>query len=377
MSDNAPQLISDDAWRVLRARLDQSRPSGALGEDPGLGLPASWLERLLADWAAYDPNALQSRIDALGHRFVTLDGQRLHVCLVPGEGSRPRPLLLTNGWPSSFLEYLDLIPLLVQRGSDARTNEFDCFSLVIPALPGYGYSAAPVSGAMTGRDVARLWNSLMTDALGHEHYVAHGTDLGAGVTAWLARDHATSVDAIHLGSPHLAPAREPNTPEETAFARALATWTKFEGAYAHMHASKPATVGAALLDSPTGLAAWIGEKFVAWSSGSLDAGVMRELLLGTLTLYWSTATIATSMLPYWAHSHATAILPIDAPSPVPTSVDIFAGEHVPFPVPPRSLGERYFSVAHWYEHASGGHFPAADAPQALADALRAAFDVGA
>ena len=376
-AEATPQLISDAGWRDLRARLDGARPGGYGTEDWSLGMPAGWLSELVADWSRFDPSQVQRRIDGLAHRFVTVGGQRLHVCLAAGEGSRPRPLLLTNGWPSSFLEYLELIPWLVERGSAAGDSGYDCFSLVIPALPGFGFSAAPAGPPMTGRDVARLWNTLMTETLGYERYVAHGTDLGAGVTAWLARDHASSLDGIHLGSPHLAPAREPHTPAESEFGRALATWTKFEGAYAHMHASKPSTVGAALLDSPAGLAAWIGEKFVAWSDTEPEPVFTRELLLATLTLYWSTGTIVTSMLPYWAHAHTKAILPIDDPSPVPTSVDVFGGERVPFPTPPRSLGERYFNIVNWCEHSTGGHFPAGSAPRALAGALREAFIAGA
>jgi hypothetical protein len=140
--------------------------------------------------------------------------------------------------------------------------------------------------------------------------------------------------------------------------------------------TKPTTLGSALTDSPAGLAAWIAEKIVAWSSNRPDGSPAfdRELLLSTLTLYWATGTIATSLLPYWAYAHnPDAALPADDPSPVPTAVSIFGGERIPFPKPPRELAQRYYTLTSWAEHPVGGHFPAAAEPQLLAQTLRDAF----
>ena len=144
----------------------------------------------------------------------------------------------------------------------------------------------------------------------------------------------------------------------------------------HEHATKPATLGAGLSDSPTGLAAWVGEKVVAWSSTRRDGSPAfdRELLLATLTLYWTTETNTTTLLPYWAHRHlAGAALPPGDVSPVPTAISIFGGERVPFPKPPRELAERYYNVTSWAEHPTGGHFPAVAEPELLARSLRDAF----
>jgi len=143
----------------------------------------------------------------------------------------------------------------------------------------------------------------------------------------------------------------------------------------HEHATKPATLAAALADSPVGLAAWIGEKVVAWSSERADGvpAFDRDLLLSTLTLYWATNTIATSLLPYWAHQHRDGALPAGHPSPVPTSVTVFGGERVPFPKPPRELAERFYNVTDWSEHPVGGHFPAVAEPEILADVIRRFF----
>jgi pimeloyl-ACP methyl ester carboxylesterase len=216
----------------------------------------------------------------------------------------------------------------------------------------------------------------MTDGLGHDRYVAHGSDLGAGVTAWLARDHPDAVGVIHLATPGLAPVPSPRTEQEDDFAAATEAWTAEEGGYAHEHATKPATLGAALSDSPAGLAAWIGEKIIAWSSTRPDGvpAFDRSLLLGTLTVYWVTGTITTSLLPYWAYRHGSdAALPADDPSPVPTAIGIFGGERVPFPKPPRELAQRYYTVTAWIEHPVGGHFPAVAEPELLAQSLRSAF----
>jgi pimeloyl-ACP methyl ester carboxylesterase len=221
-----------------------------------------------------------------------------------------------------------------------------------------------------------MWHALMSSALGHEHYVAHGSDLGAGVTAWLARDHPEAVRAIHLATPGLAPAPAPRADEEEAYAAAVSAWTAEEGGYAHEHATKPATLGAALSESPAGLAAWIAEKIVAWSSTRSDGSPAfdRELLLATLTLYWATGTITTSLLPYWSYRHnADAALPADDQPRVPTAVSIFGGERVPFPKPPRRLAQRYYTLTHWAEHSVGGHFPAVAEPELLARTLRKVF----
>jgi pimeloyl-ACP methyl ester carboxylesterase len=224
--------------------------------------------------------------------------------------------------------------------------------------------------------VAARWHALMASGLGYERYVAHGSDLGAGVTAWLARDHPEAVRAIHLATPGIPPAPTPRTQPEATYAAAVETWTAEEGGYAHEHATKPATIGAALSDSPAGLAAWIAEKIVAWSSTLPDGSPAfdRELLLSTLTLYWTTGTITTSLLPYWAYRHSPdTALPADDPSSVPTAVSIFGGERVPFPKPPRELAQRYYTLTHWAEHPVGGHFPAVAEPELLARTLRDVF----
>ena len=364
------QALEDLASRLVRAQLTTD-----LGRGWERGVPRSWLHDLINDWRAFDPDDLQHRLDGLRQFRAVVEGCRIHLVVAEGRGCDPIPLLLTHGWPGSFLEYLKVLPLLsdpIAHGADAA----DAFTVIIPSLPGYGFSGAPPPSGFTGRQVAAIWHALMSSALGHEHYVAHGSDLGAGVTAWLARDHPEAVRTIHLATPGLAPAPAPRAAKEEAYAAAVGSWTAEEGAYAHEHATKPATLGAALSESPAGLAAWIAEKIVAWSSTRSDGSPAfdRELLLATLTLYWATRTITTSLLPYWSYHHnPDAALPADDQSRVPTAVSIFGGERVPFPKPPRELAQRYYTLTHWAEHPIGGHFPAVAEPELLARTLREVF----
>lgn len=354
-------LLDVEAVAGLRRRLTDVRLPPSAGDGWARGVPTEWLQELLLDWRRFDVGALQDRLDAMTHVQADIDGQTVHAVVATGTRPDTAPLMLTHGWPGSFLEHTLLLPLLTDT------------TVVVPSLPGFDFSSPPPPGGLTARSVAGLWHRLMTDGLGYDRFVAHGSDLGAGVTAWLARDYPEAVKAIHLATPGLAPAPEPRTPEEHTFAAEVTAWTAEEGGYAHEHATKPSTVGAALHDSPSGLAAWIGEKVVAWSSTRPDGTTAfdRELLLATLTLYWATGMITSSLLPYWAARHNPgAALPVDAPSPVPTAVSVFGGERVPFPKPPRSLAERYYTVTAWAAHPNGGHFPAVAEPEILAGALR-------
>jgi len=364
-----PETLQD-----LRRRLSAWRRSPDLGQDWERGMPNTWLTDLLDDWHQFNVDALQRRLDDLIHYRAQVGDQQVHVVRVVGSGPRPMPLLLTHGWPGSFLEYLKLIPLLTDPAAHGA-NPNDAFTLIIPSLPGFGFSGPPPDSGRTARNVAGIWHRLMTDGFGYERYAAHGSDLGAGVTGWLARDYAVNVAGIHLATPGLAVPDDHRSGDEERFAQAVTTWAVEEGGYMHQHATKPATLAAALSDSPAGLAAWIGEKVVAWSS-ELENGVPafdRDLLLSTLTLYWATNTVATSLLPYWAYQHVDTAPPANDPSPVPTSVTIFGGERIPFPKPPRELAERYYNVTDWSELPFGGHFPGVTAPEILAGVIRRFF----
>ena len=363
--------VLDDLGRRLSA-VRLAPGSGTAWEQ---GVPRPWLTDLLADWQQFDTGAFQARLGQFAHFRAVVGGQPIHLVHQQGRGPAPLPLLLTHGWPGSFCEYLDLLPLLIDPGTHGG-DPGDAFTVVAPSLPGFGFSGPPAAEGLTADAVAGLWHRLMTEGLGYPRYTAHGSDLGAGITARLARAHPDAMAGIHLATPGLVAPPRPWSPAEEAHFAQVDAWTGEEGGYAHLHSTKPATLGAALHDSPAGLAAWIGEKITAWSSTTADGqpAFPRDLLLGTLTLYWATGTITSSLLPYWAYRHAPGTaLPPGEPAPVPTAITIFGGEKVPFPKPPRELAERYFTLTTWAEHDCGGHFPAVAEPQLLAATLRDAF----
>ncbi|HEY3868083.1 MAG TPA: alpha/beta fold hydrolase [Actinocrinis sp.] len=370
--------FAPDAADDLRERLRRTRPPAPPDDDWSRGVAQSWLAGVLADWEKFDIAGLEQRFAELTHLRAEIGDQRVHVLIAEGRaaagGAPPVPLLLANGWPSSFCEYLDVLPPLTDPGAHGG-DPADAFTVVAPALPGFGFSGPTPAGGYSAAEVGQMWHQLMR-ALGHSRYAAHGSDLGAGVVAQMARAQPDSVAGIHLATPGFPLPPQPWNALEQAYAGEVEAWSAEEGAYAHQHATKPNTLGAALNDSPAGLAAWIGEKAVAWSSRTADGqpAFPRDLLLATLTVYWATGTIASSMLPYWRYRHdPTASLPADDPSPVPAVVSVFGGEIVPFPKPPRDVAERFLTVAGWEEYDRGGHFPAAAEPDLFVRALRDAF----
>ena len=362
-------VLDGAALEDLSRRLHHARFAPGGDSDWARGVSRGWLSTLIADWEMFDPRSLQDRLDQLSHLRAEVDGTAVHLIHMPGAGTEPVPLLLTHGWPSSFLEYLTLLPLLTGPAGDA-------FTVVAPSLPGFGFSGPPPAGGLVHEQVAELWYRIMTEGLGYQRFVAHGSDLGAGVTARLARAHPEAVAAIHLATPGLGAPPQPWSDAVREHFREVEEWTAEEGGYAHMHATRPSTIGVALDDSPVALAAWLGEKLLSWSSRAADGrpAMDGDHLLSTLTLYWATRTGGSALLPYWAHRHTPAsALPADDPPPTPTAIDIFGGEIVPFAKPPRELAGRYFNVTSWAEHDRGGHFPAIAEPQLLAERLRAAF----
>jgi pimeloyl-ACP methyl ester carboxylesterase len=369
-----PRLDAGEVQALMQrlgiARLPETGDGGW-----GMGVPKEWLSELISGWRAFEVGAFQARLDSYKHLQVRVGGLTLHLLHEAGRGPRPQPLVLTHGWPGSFCEFLELVPLLTDPANHGASSD-DAFTVIVPSLPGFGFSGPPPPGGIPAADVARLWDRIMVEGLGYDRYFAHGSDLGAGITAHLARAHPGAVAAIHLASPHLAPPLVASSEPEAKFAAEIEEWAAEEGGYAHEHSTKPFTIGAALQDSPVGLAAWIGEKVRSWSSVGADGEPTfpRDLLLATLTLYWTTNTVISSLLPYWTYRHEPdGRLPIDDPPVTPTAVGVFAGERVPFPKPPRQLGERYFSISAWEEHDRGGHFPAVSEPHLLAEALRNAF----
>jgi pimeloyl-ACP methyl ester carboxylesterase len=307
---------------------------------------------------------------------IELDGTRIHFIHCRAETDQAIPLIATHGWqPSGFVELLPLVPLL----TDPTAHDIDgpAFDLVIPSLPGYGFSERP-SQPITTRDTADLWHRLMA-ALGYDRYGAHGGDFGAGVTTFMALDQSEPLLGIHLSSLENTPFTGPGSPSltdaERAYVAASQRWTEEHGGYKAIQSTRPQSLAYGLQDSPAGLAAWIVDKWWAWSDsgGDLDATLSRDVLLTHLTIYWATGTIDTSLRDYRDNRGATYTLGPDDFVDVPTAFAVFSDHHIDEPVPPRAWVDRLYRVQRWTPMPRGGHFPAQEAPELLARDIAAFF----
>jgi len=284
------------------------------------------------------------------------------------------PLILTHGWPSSFLELLPLVPLL----TDPKAHGIDgpAFDLVIPSLPGYGFSERPAQA--TYRTVARMWHQLMR-GLGYERYGAGGGDFGAGVATYMGLEDPASIIGIHLTTMELRPSTgegtRPLSEAERAYLVTVQQWDEVERGYSSIQSTKPQTLGYGLNDSPAGLAAWILEKWRAWSDcrGDVETHFPQDFLLTMLTLYWVTESITPSMRDYFDNRwHGEHISPGER-VPVPVGFANFDRNHVSEGSPPREWVERLYDIRRWTPMPGGGHFAAAEEPERLARDIGAFF----
>jgi pimeloyl-ACP methyl ester carboxylesterase len=358
-------ILADLRDRIRATRWPQPSPGAAWEQ----GTDLSYLQDLLAHWAGgFDWRAREQQLNALDHSRAELDGLRIHFVHARAAGGHGIPLILTHGWPSSFVEHLPLVPLLTDP--EAHGIDGPAFDLVIPSLPGYGFSDRPARN--TTRDTARLWHRLMK-SLGYVRYGAQGGDFGASVTTYMALDDPAPLIGIHLhqidDTPHTG--AHPLSDDEREYREAVHRWDAVERGYSSIQSTKPQTVAYGLNDSPAGLAAWIAEKWRSWSH-SLDA-VDRDLLLTNLTIYWVTQSIGTAMRDYYDERwHGTGIGADDFVA-VPTGIAVFANELVSEGVPPREWAERLYDVRRWTRMPKGGHFAPAEQPELLACDIAAFF----
>lgn len=376
--------VSDDELADLNRRLDATRwGSDALGTPWEDGTDPTFMRGLVAYWRAqFDWRAAEREMNAFPQFHATIDGQRIHFLRIPGIASPaappPLPLILTHGWPSTFLEYERLIPHLTDPVRH-RGQPQDAFDVVIPSLPGFGFSNAPALPGMNVQRIAALWDTLMTRVLGYEKYAAHGSDIGAGVTTILGLDHPERLVAIHVTSPAgstvvrwLGEGAAPLSDAERRFLREVDQWSEAEGAYAALQRTKPQTLANALGDSPVGLASWLVEKFRAWSDcgGEVERRFSRHALVRNIALYWFTKTIGPSMRLYFEGRRAPRRLARAERVDIPTAVALFPKD---ITRPPREWAERVYRVVRWTEMPRGGHFPAHEEPDMLAQDLREFF----
>lgn len=352
----------------LQARLTRTRAAPSLaGQADSEGIDPDFLAHLLAHWRErFDWRAVEARLNRLPQFRARVQGHDIHFVHQPGTGPAPMPLVLTHGWPGSFVEMEALIPLLADPGAHGG-DPADAFHVVVPSLPGFGFSSPPASKGTGPFEVAGLWADLMT-GLGYPRFGAQGGDIGAGVSVWLGQRFPEQLIGMHLnyipGSYRPLQDGAPVTDAEQDFLRRAADFLDRDGAYARLQATKPHTLAVALHDSPAGLAAWIAEKFQAWS----DAPVALDTLLANISLYWFTGTIGSSFRMY-VEGRARPLALTGRVTP-PLGVALFPRE---LPLPPRSWVERSFDVRRWETLPAGGHFAALEQPQMLAEEIRAFF----
>jgi pimeloyl-ACP methyl ester carboxylesterase len=370
-------VVEDSVLEDLKRRLRATRwPDQIPGESWRHGTDLEYLKALCGYWHdSYDWRKTEAELNRFKQYKVVIGGTEIHFIHEPGEGLNPRPLLLSHGWPGSFYEYHKLIPRLT-RPSAHGGDPADAFTVVVPSLPGYGFSFTPGQRRFGINEIATICAALMADVLGYQRFSAHGHDWGAFIASRLGYAHPELLQAIHitlLAVPRERSASQPRTADEERFYRQLDHWLKEETGYSKIMGTKPQTLAYALTDSPVGLAAWILEKFRAWSdcSGDIDQHFGRDVLLTNIMLYWVSGAIGSTFWPYYARLHEDPIAPEDGHVSVPTG---YAEHPREILTPPRSLVERFYpNIRRWSRMPVGGHFPALEAPDALADDIRAFF----
>lgn len=366
--------VPDSALDDLHHRLQHTRlPEPLADQGWSEGMDMDVLRELLAYWStSFDWRAREAELNRLPQFVARIGEQRIHFVHQRGVGPDPMPLVLTHGWPGSFIEMQRIIPLLTDPASHGG-DPADAFDVVVPSLPGYTFSAPFSQTGMGPYEIAGLWQQLMA-GLGYERFAAQGGDIGAGVSTWLGVRFPERLTGIHLnyipGSyrPPLGEIEPPQTEEEKAFLQRAAAFGDAEGAYAHLQRTKPQSLAVGLNDSPAGLLAWMGEKILAWCD--TRPAIDRDWLLTNVTLYWLTNCIGSSFRQYVEGSRRPLQFDSKQRLKPPVGVALFPKE---LPMPPRSWVERCCNVERWTLMQRGGHFAALEQPELLAQDIRAFF----
>jgi pimeloyl-ACP methyl ester carboxylesterase len=366
--------VDDSVLDDLRNRLASTRlPDQIDGTGWEYGIPVDYVRELVEYWRdTFDWRAQEARLNELAHFRTSIDGQSIHFIHARSPHADAFPLLLTHGWPGSVVEFLDVIPRLTDPEAH-RGSAADAFHVVVPSLPGYGFSEPTRTRGWDVRRIASAFTELMS-RLGYDRYGAQGGDWGAQVATRIGPLDPEHCAAIHLNMP-LAPRPDEPVPLSEAEQVDLAVMAHFrreESGYAQEQGTKPQTLGVALNDSPAGLLAWIVEKFRAWSDcdGHPENAFTRDQLITNVMTYWVTQTITSSTRLYWERVHVAS--PDDAPMfvGVPTGVARYPKEPLRIP---RPWVERRYNVTHWVDMPRGGHFAAMEQPALFVDDLRSFF----
>ena len=370
--------VADELLADLSRRLDATRWPDEI-ENAGWegGTNLAYMRSLTAYWRnGYDWRRQENALNSLPQYRLTLDGLNVHFVHQRGNGPKPLPLVITHGWPGSFVEMVKLLPLLTDPAAHGASVD-DAFDVVVPSLPGYGFSDRPRERGMNPNKIAALWVRLMA-ALGHERFGAQGGDWGATVSSALGLDHPDRMIGVHLnfiaGRFLLGGTLNEAQDDEVAkqYLSQLRKWWDLDGGYNHQQSTKPQTLSYGLNDSPVGLAAWIVEKFQTWSDcgGDPERVLTRDELLTNVMIYWVTQTVRSSMQLYFESRERPLRLSRGNRVTPPVAVALFPKE---IPMPPRSLAERGYNIVRWTEMPKGGHFAAMEQPELLAADIREFF----
>jgi pimeloyl-ACP methyl ester carboxylesterase len=377
--------VPEPALQDLLRRIGEVRtPSSELVSDRSQGVQLATIQALAHHWLNdYDWRRCEAKLNALPQFKTEIDGLDVHFIHVKSRHENALPLIITHGWPGSVIELLEVVGPLTDPTAHGAAAE-DAFDLVLPSLPGYGFSGEPSSVGWDPGRIARAWTVLMS-RLGYDRYVAQGGDQGAAVTDAMGSQAPAGLIAIHLNFLRSALANVSEMPagseEERAAAAAITTFRTSGSGYFLEQTTRPQTIGYALLDSPVALAAWMldhdTDSYYKISSAFVDGkpsgNLSRDHILDNVTLYWLTGTGASAARSYWEGGQATARAAGQAPPPVslPVGFTTFPGEI--FRAPRSWVDAAYPNVVYWNEVDRGGHFAAWEEPELFAAEMRAAF----
>jgi len=364
--------VPDEAIADLRERLTRTRwPERETVEDSSQGARLADVQDLCQTWGStYDWRRFEAEINAFDQGLTEIDGVDVHYLHARSPEPGARPLVVTHGWPGSVVEYLDVIEMLrdpVAHGGDAE----DAFHVVVPSLPGFGWSGKPTGTGWDVPQVGRAWVELMR-RLGYDRFLAQGGDWGAIVTTHMGHSQADAVEGIHVNlaicSPDELFALGEPTEDEMAQLGKLGAYDG-ESGYSKIQSTKPQSLGYGLTDSPAGQAAWILEKMQTWTDnrGDLDSVVRRDRVLDNISTYWFTATAASSARLYW--ESMAAVFTDFTPVTVPAAYSCFP--HDLFTFSERWARTRYPDLRYYSVPERGGHFAAMEQPEAFVREVRA------
>ena len=337
------------------------------------GTNLNYMKEITKYWISeFDWRKHEKEINKFSNFITKVDDIDIHFIHEKGSGSKPMPLLISHGWPGTIVEFIHIIEKLTHPERFGGKEE-DAFDVIVPSLPGFGFSGRP-SRPIGPRKMADIFNNLMTKELGYKNYLAQGGDWGGAITTWLAYDYPKTCNAIHINIFTMRHPDGPQTKEEKDWESKFKKDQLMQEGYRTQQATKPQTLSYGMMDSPVGVAAWIIEKFYFWSdlkNKNIESVYSKDTLLANIMVYVITKTFnSASWIYYGRREEGGRFLPKDFHRiEVPTAAALFPAEMLAWP--PRSYAERMYNIKRWTKMSKGGHFAALEQPTLLIDDIRA------